>query len=171
MILIFGGTTEGRKAVEVLEEGGSPYFYSTKTGEQEITLHHGQRIDGALDAEAMLAFCREHDIRLIVDATHPFASQLHQTIAQVAAQLDLPVVRYERIYPPRGPDLDVWMPLHKAYVEGVNQLTLTLKYQYPLLDEIEINRLLWGYARPPIEKIVSEILRLREQTDSIGRNG
>ena len=43
MILVFGGTTEGRKAVEVLEEGGSPYFYSTKTGEQDITLQHGVR--------------------------------------------------------------------------------------------------------------------------------
>ena len=53
MILVFGGTTEGRKAVEMLEEGGSPYYYSTKTGEQDLTLHHGQRIDGALDAEAM----------------------------------------------------------------------------------------------------------------------
>ena len=74
MILVFGGTTEGRKAVEVLEEGGSPYFYSTKTGEQDITLHHGQRIDGALDVKAMLAFCREHDIQLIVDAAHPFAT-------------------------------------------------------------------------------------------------
>ena len=29
MILVFGGTTEGRKAVEVLEEGGSPYYYSS----------------------------------------------------------------------------------------------------------------------------------------------
>ena len=68
MILVFGGTTEGRKAAEVLEEAGKAYYYSTKTGEQDITLHHGQRIDGALDSEAMLAFCQEHDIRLIVDA-------------------------------------------------------------------------------------------------------
>ena len=112
MILVFGGTTEGRKAVEVLEEGGLPYFYSTKTGEQDITLHHGQRIDGALDEEAMTAFCREHNIRLMVDAAHPFASQLHQTIAQVAAQLDLPVVRYERIYPPRDPDI-IWIDDYK----------------------------------------------------------
>ena len=112
MILVFGGTTEGRKAVEVLEEGGSPYFYSTKTGEQDITLHHGQRIDGALDGEGMTDFCRKHDIRLMVDAAHPFASQLHQTIAQVAAQLDLPVVRYERIYPPRDPDI-IWIDDYK----------------------------------------------------------
>ena len=81
MILVFGGTTEGRKAVEVLEEADNTYYYSTKTGEQDITLHHGRRIDGALDAEAMLTFSREHDIQLIVDAAHPFASQLHQTIA------------------------------------------------------------------------------------------
>ena len=45
MILVFGGTTEGRKAAEVLEEAGSPFYYSTKTGEQELTLHHGERIE------------------------------------------------------------------------------------------------------------------------------
>ena len=93
MILVFGGTTEGRKAVEVLEEGGKAFYYSTKTGEQDITLHNGQRIDGALDGEAMRAFCQEHDIRLIVDAAHPFASRLHQTIAQVSEALDIPTIR------------------------------------------------------------------------------
>ena len=105
MILVFGGTTEGRKAVEVLEEGGNTYYYSTKTGEQDITLHHGQRIDGALDAEAMQTFCREHGIRLIVDAAHPFASQLHQTIALVSESLNIPTIRYERIYPERDPEI------------------------------------------------------------------
>ena len=95
MILVFGGTTEGRKAVEVLEEAGNTYYYSTKTGEQDITLHHGIRLDGVMDGEAMQAFCRGHDIRLMVDAAHPFASQLHQTIAQVAEALNLPVIRYE----------------------------------------------------------------------------
>ena len=105
MILVFGGTTEGRKAVEVLEEAGNAYFYSTKTGEQDITLHHGQRIDGALDAEAMQTFCRQQDIRLIVDAAHPFASRLHETIAVASERLNIPVIRYDRIYPPRDPSI------------------------------------------------------------------
>ena len=52
MILVFGGTTEGRKAVEVLEEAGSNYFYSTKTGEQELSVHNGQRSNGAMNGEA-----------------------------------------------------------------------------------------------------------------------
>ena len=105
MILVFGGTTEGRKAAEVLEESGSTYYYSTKTGEQDLVLHNGIRIDGALDAEAMLSFCTDHQIRLIVDASHPFATQLHHTIADVASQADIPVVRYERIYPAIEPDI------------------------------------------------------------------
>lgn len=108
MILLFGGTTEGRKAAEVLEEAGSAFYYSTKTGEQDITLHHGLRIDGAMDEQAMQRFCDEHGIRLIIDAAHPFAQQLHQTIADVAQRLHLHVVRYERIYPQRDPRI-LWI--------------------------------------------------------------
>ena len=135
MILLFGGTTEGRKAVEVLEEGGSPYYYSTKTGEQDIALHHGQRINGALDVEGMLAFCREHDIRLMVDAAHPFASQLHQTIAQVSEALNIPTIRYERIYPPRDPEI-TWIDDYSQVPTDIHSLLATTGVQ-------SINRLKW----------------------------
>ena len=128
MILVFGGTTEGRKAVEVLEEGGPPFFYSTKTGEQDITLHHGQRIDGALDVEAMTTFCREHDIRLMVDAAHPFASQLHQTIASAAETLAIPVVRYERIYPSRDPEI-TWIDDYSQISGDIHRLLATTGVQ------------------------------------------
>lgn len=108
MILVFGGTTEGRKAIKELEEAGTAYYYSTKTGEQDVALHHGMRIDGPLDREAMLAFCREHGIRLIVDAAHPFAEMLHQTVVGTASDLHLPLIRFERIYPPRADDI-IWI--------------------------------------------------------------
>lgn len=128
MILVFGGTTEGRKAVEVLEEAGKTYYYSTKTGEQDITLHHGQRIDGALDAEAMLAFCEKHGIRLIVDAAHPFALQLHQTIADVSVKLNVRVVRYERIYPPRDPSI-TWIDDYSQIPTDIHSLLATTGVQ------------------------------------------
>ena len=128
MLLVFGGTTEGRKAVEVLEEAGKAYFYSTKTGEQELTLHHGLRTDGALDAEAMSAFCRDHDIRLIIDAAHPFAATLHATIQEVAAAQDIPVVRYERIYPPRDPDI-TWIDDYAQVPTDISSLLATTGVQ------------------------------------------
>ena len=128
MILVFGGTTEGRKAVEVLEEGGSPYFYSTKTGEQDITLQHGVRIDGALDEAAMMHFCTEHGIRMIVDAAHPFAALLHQTIAKTASALSLPVVRFERIYPPCDPAI-TWIGDYTQIPRDIHSLLATTGVQ------------------------------------------
>ena len=128
MVLVFGGTTEGRKAAEVLEEAGSPYFYSTKTGEQDIALHHGTVISGAMDGEAMLAFCREHGIRLVVDAAHPFATQLHETIARVCSDLQVPVIRYERIYPPRDPSI-TWIDDYAQVPTDVHSLLATTGVQ------------------------------------------
>ena len=128
MILVFGGTTEGRKAVEVLEEAGTPYYYSTKTGEQDIALHHGIRIDGAMDAAAMTAFCQQHDIRLMVDAAHPFASQLHKTIAQVAASIGLHVIRYERLYPPRDSSF-TWIDDYSQVPTNIHTLLATTGVQ------------------------------------------
>ena len=128
MILVFGGTTEGRKAAEVLEEAGKTYYYSTKTGEQDIVLHHGIRLDGAMDSKSMQTFCQERDIRLIVDAAHPFASLLHQTIASVAETLAIPVIRYERIYPPRDPDI-TWIDDYSQVPTDIHSLLATTGVQ------------------------------------------
>ena len=101
MILILGGTTEGRTAVRVADEAGKSYFYSTKEEWQEIICKHGIRVTGGMNTEEMKSFCRKNDIRLLVDAAHPFASQLHQTVAETSRALNLPVIRFERKYPPR----------------------------------------------------------------------
>lgn len=128
MILVFGGTTEGRRAVETLEEAGSSYFYSTKTGEQELSLHNGLRVEGAMNVETMCSFCKEHQIRLIIDAAHPFAFQLHETIAQVADLLQIPVVRYERIFPPRDSDI-TWIDDYSQVPTDIHTLLATTGVQ------------------------------------------
>jgi len=105
MILVFGGTTEGRRAAEALDEAGTTYYYSTRGEGQRLQLAHGIQLTGGMDPDAMAACCREHGIRLIVDAAHPFASQLHGNILALCRATGLPVVRYERIYPPRDESL------------------------------------------------------------------
>ena len=59
MILILGGTTEGRIAARTLEEAGKPFYYSTKGDEQEVTMHHGIRLQGAMDELDLEHCCRE----------------------------------------------------------------------------------------------------------------
>lgn len=101
MILIFGGTTEGRIVSSILDESGKEYYYSTKGDFQQIDLVHGERVSGAMTHEVMSDFIREKDIRLVIDAAHPFAAVLHKTIGEVTAALSIPVVRYERRYSER----------------------------------------------------------------------
>ncbi len=107
MILVFGGTTEGRKTVKELEEAGEKYYYSTKTGEQDVSLRHGIRVDGGMDENGIRDFCAAHGIRLIVDAAHPFAALLHRNVIAAALSLDIPAIRFERLYPPRTDDI-IW---------------------------------------------------------------
>ena len=123
MILVFGGTTEGRKAIEALEEAGNTFYYSTKTGEQDVVLHHGIRVDGAMDVEAMKIFCQAHDIKLLVDAGHPFAEVLHQAVAEVAESMHIPAIRFERIFPERDPDI-VWLDGYEDAIDRIGEKTL-----------------------------------------------
>ena len=124
MILILGGTTEGRLAVRVADAAGSPYWYSTRGELQQIDCKHGTHITGALDEAAMAAFCQAQDIRLLVDAAHPFASELHRTVAAVAESLDLPVVRVERTYadPSVMPGLARYLHWCDDYPDAIRQL-------------------------------------------------
>ena len=118
MILVFGGTTEGRKVVEELEDAGSPYFYSTRTDGQQIDLVHGIHLTGGMDLDKMTAFCDAHSIRLIIDAAHPFAEDLHQNVLLLAHQRHLPLIRFDRIYPPHTDNV-VWC---KDYQDAIRQL-------------------------------------------------
>lgn len=107
MVLVFGGTTEGRAAAKVVDEAGKPFYYSTCGEEQKLSASNGVRITGGLDLFQMIEFCNANEVRLIVDAAHPFAESLHRTVIDVANKLNIPVVRYERLYPKRSNDI-VW---------------------------------------------------------------
>ena len=55
MILILGGTTEGRASVRIADEGSAPYYYSTKGALQEIECAHGIRLTGGMDTPLTIA--------------------------------------------------------------------------------------------------------------------
>jgi len=101
MILVFGGTTEGKKVAGILEKAACPYYYSTKTNIDFQAGEYGRYRHGALTATQLQIFCKEHAIKAIIHASHPFATLLHATIHEAAQALSLPVLRFERHYPDR----------------------------------------------------------------------
>lgn len=101
MILVFGGTTEGKQVIEVLEALQLPYVYSTKTEIYFEKRAYGNYRFGALSEKELIEFVTANNISLIINASHPFATVLHQTIALVSEKTKTPVVRLERQYPER----------------------------------------------------------------------
>lgn len=95
-ILIFAGTTEGRKLAEYSSVQKVPCFVSTATeyGAELISDLEGIRLlSGRMDREEMGRFIRVNGIRLVIDATHPFAREVTKNIQDACAAENVRYVR------------------------------------------------------------------------------
>ncbi len=118
MILVFGGTTEGKIVAGILEKKECPYFYSTKTKIDFQQERYGTYRFGAFTKNDLITFCTDNKIKTIIHASHPFAEELHQTVHQVATELMIPVLRYERRYVERKQHrLINYLPSYQTAVE------------------------------------------------------
>ena len=99
-VLVFGGTVEGRHIVEWLSGLGCCSVVSctaTEYGGQLIEGLDGvQTLVGPLDASAKERLMAEHDFACIVDATHPYATHVTQSIAQLGEAYGVRVLRLVR---------------------------------------------------------------------------
>ena len=59
---------------------------------------------------------------------HPFASTLHQTVAQVSESLNIPTIRYDRIYPERDPEI-TWIDDYSQIPRDIHSLLATTGVQ------------------------------------------
>ena len=97
MILLLGGTTEAKQAASCLDEKGVAYIYSTRTA---VAFEgKGAYRFGSLALDDMKQFCAKQEISLIIDACHPFAKELHNTVACLTDKI--PVIRFEREFSKR----------------------------------------------------------------------
>lgn len=98
MILILGGTHEGRQISDMLAATGEKHMLS-------VTTSLGQKTYAGPDTHCVIKRFTEtdlcqwilaHDIRLIIDATHPHALEIKRTAKKATVQMRIPYIRYER---------------------------------------------------------------------------
>jgi len=108
MILILGGTTEGRDLAGYLSDAGFKIVLSAATGfPGRDGTEAPARINGSFDQGGLIGLIEERRVRAVVDATHPFALRISGLARSVCAGLDLPYLRYERAFTdiPDHPDI------------------------------------------------------------------
>lgn len=101
MIFVLAGTQDGREIVRLLLEQGYDVAASVVSSYGGELLAHacGQRClinDKPLDEAALKDYLQEHDIRLLVDASHPYAANVSRNAIAVCQALSIPYIRYER---------------------------------------------------------------------------
>lgn len=119
MIFVASGTRDGRGLVEFLLNKGYKVMASVVTEYGKDLLPQNDNLiinDHKLDEQAMKECLAQHDIKVFVDATHPYAANVSQTAMKVCGELNIPYIRYERAVTP----LPDYAKLHivKTYEEA-----------------------------------------------------
>jgi len=97
MILVLGGTAEARELAAALDAQDVPVTSSLAGRVANPRLPAGAvRIGGFGGREALADWLREHAVRALVDATHPFAERISASAAEAAAAAGVPLLRLER---------------------------------------------------------------------------
>lgn len=87
-LLLFAGTTEGRRLAGELSELPVNVYVSTATQYGKECVKEGKNIKvmaGRMDQKAMTEFMTRHHIDLTIDATHPFATEVTENIKKACA--------------------------------------------------------------------------------------
>ena len=130
-VLVFGGTSEGRRLVEWLDARGTCHVIACTATAYGARLLEGssrvETLEGPLSAEEKRHLMEGHDFACIVDATHPYALHISDSVAELARTYGKDVVRIVR---DDGPDAQ-WLSVadareaarHLARTEGAILLT------------------------------------------------
>jgi precorrin-6A/cobalt-precorrin-6A reductase len=96
-VLVLGGTGEARRLATALVDRGVDVLSSLAGRTAEPLLPPGGvRIGGFGGAEGLATWLREHPVRAVVDATHPFAATMTAHAAQAAAATGTALLRLQR---------------------------------------------------------------------------
>lgn len=104
-VLILGGTTEGRRLAELLQDAAGTRLTSSLAGRVSTPrLPPGDvRVGGFGGVDGLVAWVRDHGVGAIVDATHPFAETISFHAARAAAVTHVPLLALRR---------PGWVPVH-----------------------------------------------------------
>lgn len=116
MILLLGGTSETAPLAQVLAERGFHVLVSTATDVPlDVGIHPRlERRTGPLDSKSMVELAVEKGVRIILDASHPYASAARKNALEAARRLGIPYLTWVRPTVTHGDDSLHVAPDHES---------------------------------------------------------
>lgn len=98
-VVIFGGTTEGRRLAEELDRRGVKTLVCVATEYGESLLGSTENIavhTGRLDIDDMVLLLEEHTPRYVIDSTHPYAEVVSHNAKLAVSEMNIKYIRIIR---------------------------------------------------------------------------
>ena len=177
MIGLIVGTSEGKNILSGLNEFTEDIFISTATAYgAELLKDYKYKIfnEKPLDLSGLMKVIRLHDIKILIDASHPYALEITKNAMEACKSCGIKYVRYER--PPvtekfKGnkniivvEDYDS-LCLHLKKVEG-NILNTTGSRNIDKILSFNLNNRIIHRVLPSV-KVLEEILELGIRVEDI----
>lgn len=178
-VLVFGGTTEGRLAVDYLLQHGFAVTVcvATEYGKDLLDEKRSNLIvhTGRMDETGMYAYMQKSPYLCVVDATHPYAVDVSRNIQNAAEAVSLPYIRLVREEGRFEGGVCFHTPVATAtYLDGTNGpvlLTTGIK-DLPVFCNIpDYKRRLYVRVLPSVESIEAAIRCGIEQSHIIAMQG
>lgn len=99
MIMLLGGTKDSRELIDLLLEQGYIVAVTTATayGASLVTKHKNCLVlPKRMNREEMQEFIINNRIKLVVDATHPYAVEVSNNAIKACENVQIPYLRYQR---------------------------------------------------------------------------
>ena len=150
-VLIFAGTTEGRKLSECLAASGIYHTICVATEYGEIVLKANPFMTvhrGRMDEEQIKEFIQNGKFKAVVDATHPYADIVTENIKMAMEGMKIPYLRLKR-------EMDLVQKEDNVFYFESNEACAKA------LEEIKGNILLTTGSKELVKYCVSENIRSR----------
>ncbi len=98
MIFLFDGTSDSRKLALDLKNNHYKLMASAVTDEGVFKLDKLgiPSVKGPLTIDKIEKICGDYGVKCIIDATHPYAVNIHSTIFKISRKMNIFSIRYER---------------------------------------------------------------------------
>lgn len=99
MILLLSGTSDGIELIKLLNPTGKKYIVSSATDYgTRLAMEAGaeRAITGILDFNGLIVLAAEERIDTIIDASHPFATEISQNAINASKKIGIKYIRYQR---------------------------------------------------------------------------
>ncbi|MBR3622582.1 MAG: cobalt-precorrin-6A reductase [Selenomonadaceae bacterium] len=99
MILLLAGTKDGRELGETLSKQNYRIIISVTSDYGKKLIKKSKNLvinDKPMDLERLVSYIKENKVKLLIDASHPYAETASKNAIAAANEAKIPYIRYER---------------------------------------------------------------------------